>query len=326
MWGNKLGWGISGLIVILMVGLLALINAAGTVSPPSAFSANANNMAALELPVDPKVVITMSEPCDAADLYKQAIADYEVNSMRYERFITPTAGLDLGEGASLKGVQLLLKARNCANMTWFTNAPEKVITSDQKPEIEALRSIGRVTNNIGLLMKMAGRDAEAQQYHEAVFALGAKLYAERVAWAEMQLALEMLSTAATSLSSLAEKTGDTNRQAEMDDFRQQYLEYNEDRIKPVLKVISSIDQKVIRTHTGDIFEIANRSNEKMWRVEAILKLGRMKYDVGGSSGRFGDQMGAKRYIKSRLNDPDPMIKRAANAAKELTIEQYRSMH
>jgi hypothetical protein len=325
MWGNKLGWGISGLLVIVMVGLILLINAASTVSPPSAFSANANNMAALELPVDPKVVITMDDACDAADSYKQAIADYEVNSMRYERFITPTAGMDVNEGAALKGVQMLLKAKDCANMTLFTNMPEKVITYDQKPEIEALRSIGRVTNNIGLLMKMAGRDGEALRYHEAVFALGAKLYAERVAWPEVQLGLEMMSTAATSIGSLAEKTGDTNRQAEMDDFRQQYREYYEDRIKPVLNVISSIDQGVIRRHAGDIFEIANRSNEKMWRVEAILKLGRMKYDVGGSRGRFGDQMGAKRYIKSRINDSDPLIKRAAQAAKDLTIEQYRSM-
>ena len=94
----------------------------------------------------------------------------------------------------------------------------------------------------------------------------------------------------------------------------------------MLKVISSIDQNVIRQHTGDIFEIANRSQERMWRVEAILKLGRMKFDVGGNRGRFGDQAGAKRYLKSRVSDPDPFIKTAAKAAKDLTIEQYRSMH
>jgi hypothetical protein len=63
-------------------------------------------------------------------------------------------------------------------------------------------------------------------------------------------------------------------------------------------------------------------------VEAILALGRMRYDIGGgdgSNGRVADQRGAMRALRRYAEDPDPVIRTAAVAARDLTIEDYRRL-
>jgi hypothetical protein len=71
---------------------------------------------------------------------------------------------------------------------------------------------------------------------------------------------------------------------------------------------------------GDIHKLAAKSDsiDKMWRVEAIMALGRMKFNTHAR----GDQVWAKRYLKQYREDPDPAIKHAAQLADELTIDGY----
>jgi hypothetical protein len=60
----------------------------------------------------------------------------------------------------------------------------------------------------------------------------------------------------------------------------------------------------------------------MFRVEAILKLGRYRFN----SARAADQLAAPRILKTLEADPDPAIQTAARAAQGLTVEQYRMIH
>jgi hypothetical protein len=60
----------------------------------------------------------------------------------------------------------------------------------------------------------------------------------------------------------------------------------------------------------------------MFRVEAILKIGRYRFDAA----RKGDQLAAPRVLRRLADDPDPVIQAAANAALALTLEQYRTIH
>ena len=57
------------------------------------------------------------------------------------------------------------------------------------------------------------------------------------------------------------------------------------------------------------------------RIEAILKLGR----YGWNAARPGDQKAADAYVKAMADDPDPVIRTAATAARDLTLLQYRSL-
>ena len=64
-----------------------------------------------------------------------------------------------------------------------------------------------------------------------------------------------------------------------------------------------------------------KSQERVWRVEGVLKLGMYKYYTNTA----GDRRAAVRTVKSLLKDPDPAVAAAALAARELTIAQYRTI-
>jgi hypothetical protein len=94
-------------------------------------------------------------------------------------------------------------------------------------------------------------------------------------------------------------------------------------IKPIYsEVISRADMQSIGQHAGDIFRIARMSKERMFRVEAVLKLGRYRFD----SARAADQLAVPRILRGFQSDPDPVIRAAALGAGGLTLEEYRGIH
>jgi hypothetical protein len=66
------------------------------------------------------------------------------------------------------------------------------------------------------------------------------------------------------------------------DFEQRRQLFVKEQVEPTLTFVRSIDARVVGTRTGDIFELARRSKERMWRVEAVMALGRVRYFVGTS--------------------------------------------
>jgi hypothetical protein len=84
----------------------------------------------------------------------------------------------------------------------------------------------------------------------------------------------------------------------------------------------SADAPRIAANAGDVIRFAKMAKERMFRVEAILKLGRYRFD----SARGADQLAAPRILGELEKDPDPVIETAAEAALGLTIEQYRMIH
>ena len=116
---------------------------------------------------------------------------------------------------------------------------------------------------------------------------------------------------------------DSSRQKLLQTQQQKVLDFYDSNVKPIYDdVISKADQQSIAEHAGDIFRFAAKSKEKMFRVEAILKLGRYRFDAA----RAADQLAAPRFLRRFQRDPDPAIQAAAQAAANLTIEQYRMIH
>ena len=93
----------------------------------------------------------------------------------------------------------------------------------------------------------------------------------------------------------------------------------------MLRVLTAVDDKVVSEHAGDVFYLAQHAGDRVWRVEAIFALGRMKYFVG-SEGRAADQRGAPRMLQKLTEDSDPVIRAAAVAGRDLTIDEYRKQH
>jgi hypothetical protein len=184
-----------------------------------------------------------------------------------------------------------------------------------KPALEALRTLGQCARRAGQLIEKQ-RPAQAVRLYEATFALGTRLYQERLVWAELDVGLTLMAEGAALLAA-----ADPSRAEAIRRFDLARKTFVIDRLQPTLRVIASADQVVIDTHAGDVAWFARHAQDRMWRVEAIFKLGRYRFNAR----HIGDQRAANSLLKELCDDPDPVIQAAARAARDLTEQQYRTL-
>jgi hypothetical protein len=272
------------------------------------------------LPDDPRKIVpaAMGEPCDAGDLYRQAIDEYEANTRQYDKYFrTPRTA----QAEKPKAVDLLLQASRCSGMTLFSRTPSEVLNySPDTPAVEAIEKVGRMANQLGLLYRLDKKPAEARRHFEAMFVLGYHLYTERLAWSEFAAGVNLMADAARGLAKVATDEGDGGRATALEQFATSADAYKLKQFE-LYKVVSTIDSGLVGRHGGDIFALARGSPEPMWRGEAILALGRMKYNTPNR----GDQLAAARELQRWSTDPHPAIRAAASAASGLTLAQYRTL-
>jgi hypothetical protein len=187
----------------------------------------------------------------------------------------------------------------------------------EKPELEALVVLGVAARRAGQLLEPVN-PTDALKLYEAVFSLGVKLYEERLTYQELDAGLTMMAEGSKLIGALCANSGDASRAQACERFNAARVEYVKPRIQDVQRVIVSVDQSVLEQHAGDVFYFARGARDRMWRVEAIFKLGRYRFNAG----RIGDQNNAMLVIRELLDDPDPVIQAAATAARDLTKEQY----
>jgi hypothetical protein len=304
---------------------VGMINRASDISPPTAFGRDPNNLAVLEFsPTSPRAVVVMTEVGDAGLLYRQAIADYQRRTDFYDRFSTKGIAADIG---ALPALKQLAVATHLSRARIFADHPSEIVNYQNDPApLAALKTIASCATRAALLVHKSNRQ-DATRYFEAEFALGSKLFDERLTSGEMLLGLQLMSESAAGLKKLCDAGGDANRVKMITSYDDSRLKLFDSRIAPVLKVLQSADSRIIGEHTGDMFYLAQNAAERVWRVESILALGRMKYFVG-ENGTVGDQRGAMRFVRKTADDgnEDPVIRQAARAAKDLTIEEYRKIH
>ena len=316
MFGNALGWAISAVIVGATIWFLTILGAQGDISPPGPVGENAANWT-VRLPVEPGGLAPfMVEPTEPGPLYKEAIALYEADEYELKRS-QPKSTQSVGAQRWGKIMELALKAGKSSRPVVFAGNPGDVINYDpDRPKLEALRAVGKMTVHIGLLHGGEGNKDQKRQYMEAAFALGARLYNERLTFGEYMVATELLGDAGQELANLAMESGQAGRAGALRDFDLKRQESYRKQIRPVQEAVM-----VVEPNPGDIFALADKAPEPMWRVEAVLALGRLRY----SAERFADKQGATQVIAILCTAGDPRIRTAAIAARDLTVEQFRKL-
>jgi hypothetical protein len=322
MWGNALGWCISAVMVLATSGFITWLNHnMQSVSPRTEFSSRSDSAPAIEFPAPPITVVpTMTHQSDGGPIYRRAIDEYLKSPLVYERFARAGTLDDLYQVPAIK---VLIEATNCETATLFADQPGKIVNfNNDKPELEALRTLGACARHAGMLIERSKTSpAEAMKLYEATFSLGVKMYQERLTYEQLESGLRMMAEASALIRGHATASGDTARADACKRFDDARVEYVKNKLQPTQRVIVSADPTVIEQHAGDVFYFARHAEDRMWRVEAILKLGRYRFHAG----RIGDQSSAMLVIRELLNDPDPVIQAAATAARDLTIEQYRML-
>lgn len=314
MRGKRLGWSVVAALVILTVGGFHWVRKQlADVTPVTAFLADPAAALSLDHPMPPRSVVLATQNCDAGEWYRHAIDLYLQNPTQYEMFMLRARGS--AEVRTLEALGPLLEAADCSTMTLFAASPDDVVRYGERPRLDAIRTIGRIANRVGALLVFEKRPEEARTYHRAAFALGAGLYTERITLDELLAGIELMSEASAGL------LGAGSDDPALSAFRAANIGFYENQIKPAQRILTSVDAAMIARHGGDVLYIAREGTERMWRIEAIFALGRMRYHAG----RVGDQRAAERVLEQLEKDPDPLIRSAAEAARRLTIEQYRSL-
>lgn len=321
MFGNLQGWIIAGVVLIAEVGVVAYALSLDATSEPTAISTTAGAFEPIKLPIDPRMIVPATEAGDAGALYRRAADDYLADVSLYENFMRDR---DRGQIAKLTGVIDVIAATHMRNRAIFADVPERVIVYGESTYVQALKQVGMAAINAGLLLEKR-EGARATKMYEAAFSLGAAMFEERLTYREMFAGIELMSTAGASLVEQAKKTNRTADAEKFEKFTNAQREYLKNHIEPTFKAIYTMNETSIGQHNGDVFAFARQTGERLWRVEAVLKLGRMKFNVG-NPGSPGDQRNAARLSTRYAEaESDPVVRRAAVLARDLTVEQFRTL-
>jgi hypothetical protein len=319
MWGNRLGWIISAAIVALIAGAFVWASyAAGRTTPPSEFSQKTENFDALEFPGDPAHLLTIPDMknADGGPLYWAAIKTIRDNPEIYEE-----AKADLQRVTEYTALTPILEAAHYATADVFRSRPDAVVKFGKKPALDAIEKAGALTLGIGIQYAKQSNFDQAQQYLTASYVLGLRLFQDRQCRRELESGMGLMGASVSNLAAIARIQKNATVQKKLEDFHATYRDFDLQRVKPLVRIITSIDPRVSREHVGDVFKLAQESREKVWQLQSILRLGMYKYN----SPLAGDRRAAIRLIREFVKSDDPAIQAAAIAARDLTVEDFHRL-
>jgi hypothetical protein len=319
IFGNALGWAISAALAVAALGLLSAIVAVGQPTPPTDFSRRSEFSQTLALPIAPQTFLRSADDQDGAVVYRQALQLYRENPDVYLIFAKTGRAADLNQVEP--ALQPLRDAAGLRTPRLFADDPAAIAAYHPDGALEQYSTLGRCAINAGVLAGDGGDYSTAAADCRAAFALGATLYDERLSFIELSTGLDLLARSAIPWEGALQKQGDTAGAAALRQFDETRIDYVVNHVLPLQNVIGAIDQGLIATNAGDIAFLArNPLPERMWRVEAILKLGRYRFDAA----RAADQRAAPQILKEiAARDHDPAIQAAIKAAQALTLDSYR---
>ncbi len=319
--GNLKGWLIAGVIVVLELCAVAWALSLDGLSAPSELGRNAQTFERLELPVSPDTIVEMDQPGDATPLYQQALADYTKRPTEYAAL----DGEDSPNTSAYPAFALLKQAtrmKEGAPLMPQMNDVLRFGAVDRTPLVR-MKELANLALRVAAKHVANRRNEEAGELFEAVFALGAKLWNERLVYQEAELGLELMANSAAGLQMVAEEAKDAKRAEACRAFNDARSKFIQERVWTIWKPITDASNDALARHAGDLFVMSSdKMQERMWRVESIFKLGYCRFNIG--SGRRGDQVGAMRRVTELMkNETDPVAKQAATVAAGLTESEFR---
>lgn len=315
MWGNRLGWGISAVLAVLVLGSWLGLENQLRLTAPTSFS-SAENLAALAPPLPAQSIVQFNEPGDPGQLYRQAADQFSDNSQACEDFAHQP-----DTAAMPPVITMVVDATHQRGVAVFADDPGRIINyTEHNPSLDALNDLGHLIDAAGLMSFKQKKLDDARKFYRAVYSLGLRLYDERLDYEEYVVGMGLMNEATVGLAEC--EPADWKLRNDLENQETAVAAFDQERVRPIYQVLVSADPQSIAANAGDIFVFAMRCKDRMLRVEAILKLGRYQFDAA----RRADQVAVPRYLRKLLNDPDPAIRAAAEAAQGLTLEQYHMIH
>ena len=337
-WGSTGGWMVAGALALATCGGVAYLGHARAMTEPTELGRDASRWSEIRQPTDPAVVLgDRRAPDDAAERYRAAAADFHSRPAARRPYDDL---LDDGETAPARSGALplldaLLEVRGAGPVALFADRPERLVEGEGVAgDLDALLVLGRAAARQGTLLatraRTGGSDADlddAAAHFEAAYALGLHLYEERITHRELEVGYRLMGEGLSGLASVARlRDGDqSQRTTDLLAQREAFTEYVRDAIVPVWSAIGTTNDRsragdAADTHVGDVAVIATSEEAaRVWRIEAILRLGRYAADAD----RPADSAGARRLLDQMAGSiaDDPRL--AAAHARALATADRR---
>lgn len=321
MIGNRTGWIIASIVLALEGAGVWYALSLDAPSAPTALT-SPSSLAVIRLPTLPAALKPQVGQADAKAIYHSAIEEY---SKRVEEIETMIRDADRAGLARLKTVDKIIAAASAAGDAIFKDELDQIIAYGEPARLTALSRVGYATYWNGALQGRREADrVRAESCYRAAFVLGWRLANERFTWLEYDAGVGLMSEAGEALATIWEK--DPARSADAATLRT-FLTTLRTQYKQHLEIIGALrtnNETAIARHAGDVFAFATESPDTMWRVEAILAMGRFRYNVGVPPVP-GNQRQANRLLRQLKGSSDPITRRAAEVASELTVEEFRTL-
>jgi hypothetical protein len=276
MWGNALGWRISAVMFVVAMAAGLWLRAQMQITDPTSLSMDEKNLAELSPPMPAEAIVTQDQPGDAGEKYAAAAAINQND---------PDACDDYSQnlrGAPPPAMQLVLDATHLSQMNLFGKDPGSIIDyQSEHPELDGLARIGQEMESAALRLQRAGKMDEARTFLLAAYALGLNLLRERVDYDEYSHGMGLMDGATTALAEM--EPADSPKARMLQDQENALVSFDQQNVQPIYDVLASADPVKIAGNAGDVFRFATGSRERMFRVEAILKLGRYRFDAARSA-------------------------------------------
>lgn len=323
MWGNQRGWIFAAIIALGMGGLLSF-----AVIPPGMTSPTGKlplAMKSADFSTNPDTIVPPpTGDADAGPIYRSAGNEWSSHSDMYEAMQNAPVSASKNLPQPIKDI---LSASDCGKMNLFASNLDDVVNyHNERPTLLGLYTAGELLNSLALLHTKANyTDLKlATEYATAEFNLGRHLYQERIVFDEWMDGLNLMSNASMVLAAAEQ---DSSKAQSEKDFGFAINDFVKNQATRLWQVIAGLGEDDKHMYAGDMFQIAQESPERMWRVEATLKLGKFKFNAPTR----GDQIGAKRVLRTmsaaQTLSPDPLtqssVHAAALSAADLTIDDYR---
>ena len=307
--GSPFGWLIAAVLAALLGVTLFVVHSSRAGTATTALYANATLWQTAPVPVD---LVAVRAECgaaganmltrddDAGEAYR-SVADRVLQSrptrLALEDFLKPNATRPATEPRLVDLFDQLRRAAASTSATLFEAQPKTLINYDrQLPHLDTLEQLGQAMlkqaslfagqaqRGDGSLKPDDARD-EARRLFLATAILGQRLQQEQLIYRQYSTGGELLQNGLGGLVALAKVENNTNAAAALTQQREALRSVMNGPVLQMWEGLSAINN-VERSddnadvHAGDVLAIAgSESAHPMWRVEAILRTGKLRHDA-----------------------------------------------
>lgn len=335
--GNKTGWIIAGFLILAVLGIIIMIVFFPSPTPPTSVTRKRDFMDAVEveMPVTTVIGAAPSAGGNSGDDYRAAFGVYKTNETAIKAFFEKLyddeqVGIDLSKGrispppdvvSALESIGSHVRAgAGKANFEYvFTHTDKKDF--DVGYFYQGTFDLGRVSDCMDVLVNyLLGKKqyAQAAQAEKDLLMMGWHMANERVRLHMTLAGLDIQVGALAGLSDVYVNWGDEHRDKirAINEYKDA-VNYTRAVTNEKLEVFqaSSIEP-------GDIFNIIEKHKDRAFRVQGLLFLGRLRYEVAGSR---GDMRYTSKLIDRYAGGKDEYEAAAAKAARAMTKEQWQNL-